>query len=229
MAELDALLQKITLSPFSRKHKDRGELIFDILQKLGGSPYFDEYGNLRAQKGKGVKRILIDAHIDTVFRHLEDYCYDNQDGIITGCLDNSVGCAIAIQLFEILEADAEFNFVFSIDEEIGGYGASHIVHTEEREFDFCVVFDVTFPENNTQVYCENFSSKKFMAEFENNNLPEGVQTRKFNFPDSGTVYGRRWNSVSICPVVFDNMHSPHCWTKIEHIEKTVDFLKNLFS
>ncbi|MCX6704438.1 MAG: M28 family peptidase [Candidatus Woesebacteria bacterium] len=230
MKKLIDLLQIITLAPF---HLDKGarlHVIRGLIKNQGLKSFIDGFGNLWVKKGQGPKRILIDAHMDTVFGlRRKKYFFSPDNGHIMGTLDNSVGCAIAMISLQNFASpsDIELNIVFSVKEEVGGQGVRYIIQNSEQNFDLCITIDLTDAEDGEMVYCENFSSRQYFSFCQSQIASSQIGVRQYALPDNGVIYGRRWNSVSVCPVSYGHMHSSSCMVPVSNILLALDVIKKM--
>ncbi|MGL4676898.1 MAG: M42 family metallopeptidase [Brevinema sp.] len=70
-----------------------------------------------------------------------------QGNIIAKSLDNRIGCAVGIEVFQAFRADYNLHFIGSVQEEVGTRGAQTSISMTEP--DICIVLDTASPKDSS--------------------------------------------------------------------------------
>lgn len=177
---------------------------------------------------------LLSAHMDTVQKEedrlLAEFCrirtYPDGKKILKGLgiIGGDDKCGVYI-ILEMLKSHKNLNFIFSVEEEVGGRGISSFVN--ERDFSkipYGIVLDRRY---GTDIICEknNYGTK----EFENDLATIG---KKYNYsPASGTFSDA--NSISSfmscanLSVGYYQPHSTHEYVSLEDLEKAIKYTEEI--
>jgi hypothetical protein len=136
----------------------RHAYIIQELKKRGCRPDVDRYGNIWVEKGSGKRTVLFSSHIDV------DPCIrrisfrtgsEGERKVLSGVLDNAIGCYINLLLAEKGPKTGKAIYVFTASEEAEkrnprcfAKSAREIVKELKRKRikpDFCIAIDVTYP------------------------------------------------------------------------------------
>ena len=129
----------------------RGELLEHLLSEAGLSPQMDEVGNVtvRVPGGTG-PRVLIAAHLDTVFSADVDVSVQEENGRLSapGIGDNSASLAVLVRFVQqVMAGEHEQRPRLSVAATVGEeglgdlYGMRHLMETRADEFDLVVALD----------------------------------------------------------------------------------------
>jgi tripeptide aminopeptidase len=135
----------------SGQEKERARFIYKLLQDLKLKDiHYDSIGNLIAvRKGTGGgPRVVIDAHLDTVFQPGLKIKPTIRDGKIyaPGVGDDTRNIEAMLASIRALnrariQTKGDLIFVFTVDEERGLAGATHYVKENKGKFDYYVALD----------------------------------------------------------------------------------------
>jgi len=153
-------LRAIATLPFNgdTRRGPRHSYIVSQLLGSGCQPMVDRHGNVWVEKGSGKKTILVSSHMDVDPRvhhlHFKAYTEKNRR-MVSGVLDNAVGCYLNLRLAASTPRNARVIHVFTASEEIERDNPRRFCRSARevvRELrscglapDFCAVIDVTFP------------------------------------------------------------------------------------
>jgi len=157
-------LRAIAVRPFDGKMREgtRQGYLFQQLRKMGCKPEMDRYGNIWVEKrsalGKRGKTTLFSSHID-VDHHIHRIRFRSQrDGnktILSGVMDNAVGCYLNLMLACRAPKKGHAIYVFTASEEMEknrprrfAKSAREVVRQlrqRKKKPDLCVAIDVTYP------------------------------------------------------------------------------------
>ncbi|MEW6723009.1 MAG: hypothetical protein AB1324_07130 [Candidatus Micrarchaeota archaeon] len=136
----------------------RHAYILEELRRRGCEPKVDRYGNIWVEKGSGRPLALFSSHIDIDPRVRRAEFRSSKAGnrkVLSGVLDNAVGCYINILLAARGPRKGRAIYVFTASEEVDRHNgrrwarsAKEVVRELKRRKlrpDFCVAIDVTYP------------------------------------------------------------------------------------
>ena len=136
----------------------RHSYLVSELRRRGCSPKVDRYGNIWAEKGSGSPTVLFSSHLDVDPRVPQVDLKRRKDGsriVLSGILDNAVGCYINLLLAQKGPRKGKAIYVFTASEEIGRHNprqfarsAREVVSELKRRDivpDVCIAIDVTSP------------------------------------------------------------------------------------
>jgi hypothetical protein len=153
-------LRAIATLPFDGdiRKGPRHNHIVSALLKSGCQPTVDRHGNVWVEKGSGKKTILASSHmdVDPRVRDLSFKAYTEKNRrMVSGVLDNAVGCYLNLCLAASTPRNARVIHVFTASEEIEKDNPRRFCRSARevmRELrlsgvvpDFCAVIDITFP------------------------------------------------------------------------------------
>jgi len=157
MQKLLAKLKKLYFNGDTRKGP-RAAFIFKELERRGCSPATDRHGNIWVEKGSGRPFALFSSHmdVDPRIRRSELKKPSTCKGhLVSGVLDNAVGCCLNILLAQRGPKKGRAIYVFTASEEIAAKNASVFARSARavvREMkgrklrpSMCVAIDVTYP------------------------------------------------------------------------------------
>jgi len=132
--------------------------IVQELRKRGCRPTIDRYGNIWVEKGSGRRTVLFSSHLDVDPRIRSLSLRTGTEGdrrVLTGVLDNAIGCYINILLAERGPRSGKALYIFTASEEAEkrnprryAKSAREIVRELKRRSirpDLCIAIDVTYP------------------------------------------------------------------------------------
>ncbi|MDP4039513.1 MAG: M20/M25/M40 family metallo-hydrolase [Candidatus Pacearchaeota archaeon] len=91
---------------------------------------------------KEILNLGVDVGSYASFSESSDYCHLNEGDIIAGkALDDRIGCFILLELMKNIKTESEVIFVFTVQEEVGLYGAKASVFNLNP--DYAIAIDVT--------------------------------------------------------------------------------------
>lgn len=136
----------------------RHSYLVSELKKRGCRPSVDRYGNIWVEKGSGSPTILFSSHLD-VDPHVRNIgLRSSRSGrriVLSGILDNAVGCYINLLLAQKGPKKGKAIYVFTASEEICkknprtfARSAREVVKELKRRDirpDVCIAIDVTYP------------------------------------------------------------------------------------
>ncbi|MDD5172362.1 MAG: hypothetical protein PHF60_04990 [Candidatus ainarchaeum sp.] len=136
----------------------RHSYIVEELKRRGCRPKIDRYGNIWVEKGSGKRTVLFSSHLDVDPRIRRVSFRSGSDGerrVLSGVLDNAIGCYINLLLAEKGPKSGKAIYIFTASEEPEklrprrfAKSAREIVKELKRRHikpDFCVAIDVTYP------------------------------------------------------------------------------------
>ena len=150
--EIVSLLKRICEVPAPTFEEGaRGELLVQLLKETGLSPQTDEVGNVTARLSGGTgPRVLIAAHLDTVFDADVDVSVRQKDGRLCapGIGDNSASLAVLVRFTQqVMQGEhtqrPRLTVAATVGEEGLGdlYGMRHLMETRAQDFDFAIALD----------------------------------------------------------------------------------------
>ncbi|MBI2044666.1 M20/M25/M40 family metallo-hydrolase [Candidatus Pacearchaeota archaeon] len=234
---LEEKLRRYSLAPFD-KNKDKGplgEIIFNELSEAGLNPQTDEKGNIFIVKNPGSETsIVISSHMDAVFGDdSKNYAFgETGDGNLMGCFDNSVGCAINMELALSTNPKVRTYHAFTTGEETGGSGAAHLISAIAKESPLCITLDVSSENYGEPFNIENISSTIGIGRL--NSLTREHFGRDPTLSPNGMfdesmVYGRLARAFSVCPIVSGSMHSDSCRMERKNLSDSYFFLSGFLN
>ncbi len=136
----------------------RHPYLISELERRGCSPKVDRYGNIWVEKGSGKPLILYSSHLDVDprIRRVGVSCRKKGNKVVlSGILDNAVGCYINMLLAEQGPKNGRAIYVFTASEEIDrihgrkwARSAREVVKELNKRGlkpDLCIAIDVTYP------------------------------------------------------------------------------------
>jgi acetylornithine deacetylase/succinyl-diaminopimelate desuccinylase-like protein len=136
----------------------RHSYLLSELRRRGCSPSVDRFGNIWVEKGSGSPTVLFSSHLDVDPRVQRVDLKSRKAGsrvVLTGILDNAVGCYINLLLAQNGPRKGRAIYVFTASEEIGRHNprqfarsAREVVNELKRRDsvpDVCIAIDVTYP------------------------------------------------------------------------------------
>ncbi|MDQ3398535.1 MAG: M20/M25/M40 family metallo-hydrolase [Deinococcota bacterium] len=147
-SELLALLESICQTPAPTfDEAERGALVAALLAEAGLKPHKDEAGNITAEVpgGEG-PRVLVAAHLDTVFERDTDLTIRREPGRLSapGIGDNSASLAVLTRFVMKREGPRpRLTYAATVGEEGLGdlCGMRHLMKTRRADFDLAVAID----------------------------------------------------------------------------------------
>ena len=132
--------------------------LMEQLRKRRCKPYLDRYGNIWVEKGSGNKLVLFSSHmdVDPRIRDMTFRSYVSESRrIVSGILDNAIGCYINLILAQEGPRRGRAIYVFTASEEVdrktharfarSAYEVIGELGKKEIKPDLCVAIDVTYP------------------------------------------------------------------------------------
>ena len=126
-------------------------VVYNIIAPYVDTITYDAYGNILAEKCYGRKNttVLLNAHLDTVANFApnrqivkDGHIWSSSEGILGA--DDRAGIAVILEVAKRLP-DTGYHgtvkFAFTVEEEIGLVGASHVPHEFLQNVDAAVVVD----------------------------------------------------------------------------------------
>ncbi|MGC8979158.1 hypothetical protein [Caldisericum sp.] len=163
-----------------------------LLKKIKGAKE-DKVGNIHYVKGRG--KILVTAHLDTVFSPPKKVYYSytsdkklKYSGEINPIgADDRAGCWALYK--HIKETDKDFYAIFTVGEETGGYGAQNAVFDKKYDFQYIVSLD-RYGANNVCFY--DIATEEFRRDV----LALGFEETFGGFTDA-CVFAERFNVCGV--------------------------------
>jgi hypothetical protein len=136
----------------------RHSYLLNELRRRGCRPSVDRYGNIWVEKGSGSPSVLFSSHLDVDPRVKRVGVKSSREGsrtVLTGILDNAVGCYINLLLAQKGPNKGRAIYVFTASEEVDrsnsrrfARSAREVVRELRRRGlkpDVCIAIDVTYP------------------------------------------------------------------------------------
>lgn len=249
---LEEYAVRYAICPFYMNFGPRRSMIAGDLNDLGYPSLVDNLGNIICilKKEEGGKNVILSSHMDTVFWNPSEYRVDVEDikqGVLTGTIDNSAGCAINTYLAKIIDpAQIEginLYLVYTVLEEPVnkglGEGAKYVLKSLKTlgvdKVDLCVAIDVCENADEKKAIAENFSSRFMYSlldeKLKNSELHEGILVRDVSAADEASIYGANHSAFAFGPCTndfnFDKMHTSECSTPFENLRYCADVLAYL--
>lgn len=220
----ELLIRLFQTPAISSNEKDMVDVVCDELDRINIEYSVDKMGNIYNLSKPN--RPLLSAHLDTVqgdndakmaafVRIKEGYIKGN--GVIGG--DDKCGVYAILQT---LNNGDEVNFVFSVQEEIGGYGASYFTLMNDlSDIPYGLILD---RRGSSDVICTQ--NEYGVKEFEDALLEVG---KEFGFEKAmGTwsdadVYSEYMSCANIS-VGYYNAHTKDEFVILEELQNTIDFI-----
>jgi len=153
-------IKGIARRPFNgdtRRGPRHSYLLYE-LRRRGCSPSVDRYGNIWVEKGEGKPTVLFSSHLDVDPKIRRVECRSRKTGsrtVLSGILDNAVGCYINLLLAQKGPRKGKAIYVFTASEEVGrnnprryARSAREVIKELRRDEirpDVCIAIDVTYP------------------------------------------------------------------------------------
>ena len=152
------LLMKIERLYFNgdTRRGPRSAFLFSELSRRGCKPVRDRFGNIWVEKGSGKPLTIFSSHMDVdprIFKN--DLNRGSSASVISGVLDNAVGCCLNVLLAQAGPKKGRAIYIFTASEEISrgdwrtfARSAKKVVRELARRKimpDRCVAIDVTYP------------------------------------------------------------------------------------
>lgn len=141
-----------------RRVGPRHSYLISELRRRGCRPAVDRYGNIWVEKGRGKPLVLFSSHLDVDPRVRNVSLKTSRSArriVLSGILDNAVGCYINMLLAQKGPRKGRAIYVFTASEEINkrnsrifARSAREVVRELKRRGltpDLCVAIDVTYP------------------------------------------------------------------------------------
>ena len=227
---------------FSPSGSEHGMVVYvsNWLVANGITPKIDSAGNIYAQnKIRGSKRIIINAHMDTVASKPADIqvLHAKKDVILSSTNNQVIGADDKNGVWSILrlltdeEVDTPLTALFCVAEESGCNGSDYAMEHHADYFDDCV-FNITIDRRgDTDIIIENcditLCSKEMQAQLSEWGKPFGLRTTQGSISDVSNIVERlKINGINL----FAGYHGAHMgseYTSMRELLKSYAFQKYL--
>jgi len=224
----ELLLKMLKIPSPSGKEKNIINFICSFLDKEQIKYTLDKAGNIYSLDFPN--KPLLSAHIDTVQEAediiMSDFIYDYGSFIKgAGVIGGDDKCGVFI-ILEILKERKDINFIFSVQEEVGGLGIFDVIENEKEKIKKCSYGLVIDRKGNSDIISVNngYGTKKF----------EEFLLKKSNgnfYSSTGTFSDANY----ICDLIscanissgYYNAHTKKEFIMIEDVKKTLEFIKKV--
>lgn len=205
-----------------------GRYIKRYLEDLGVPYEEDEMGNIFSFSGA---KPLLSAHMDTV-QDDADVSLSNFIRIVDNSIIDGLGviggddkCGIYTILHLLTENVYDFNFVFSVEEEIGTNGSGFVTKTKEKELKECLYGIILDRKGSSDIICYNndYGTIEFERELERVGEAFGFKSTTGVLSDADN-----FSECISCANLSSGYYQAHSKTEfviIKHLENTIDFTR----